>query len=454
MTTLFARRIFLLLPVILEFLSFQARAQEQKPTVLPELTYKRLLNDLQVIVASNPDMGESMTIGLVVRYGAAYDPADRGGLTNLVTRMFGKATIDQTAKDIQDELKYLGATLEMECDWDGIRFLVRAPNSRYERAMLLLYQVVGEAQFTEDDFAKTKAEILQEVQKPVDPRERIRTTLETTLFRGTTYGRTISGSKASLQNVTLGDVRLYYRRFFSAGAASLVIVGSVPVPQVLQKATRIWGVWVRKDDVPFTFLPPREPSSRNIFLEDDPGSPAAQFILGGLFPRRDDPVFYPAVLAARILQDRLTNALPTSLVTVGVDGRRLPGLFYVQGQAAAEQAAGEIRKIAELVEAFKETGISAGELSAAQTRWLQEFKDGLTSVDGICRVIMSSELYRLGTNYAASFPDFVQRSTADMVKDAAKEWIFPGGMVIIARGPAMVLQAALESLGSVQQVGP
>ncbi len=452
MKILHAKRLFLPLLAIVALHCSPALAQ--KPAVLPDLTYKRLLNDLQIIVASTPNMGDTISIGLVVRYGSSFDPADRGGLTNLVTHMFGKATIDRTAKDIQDELKYLGATLEMESDWDGIRFLVHTPNSQYERALLLLYQVVGEAQFTEDDFAKVKAEILQEIDKPVDPRQRIRTTLETTLFRGTTYGRTLTGSRASLQNITLGDVRLYYRRYFSAGASSLVIVGSVPVPQLLQKATRIWGVWVRKDEVPFTFLPPKEPSSRNLFVEDDPGSPAAQFILGGLFPRRDDPAFYPAILAARILQDRLTNALPTSLVTVGVDGRRLPGLFYVQGQAAADQAVGEIRKIGDAVEAFKESGISAEELTGAQTRWIKEFNDGLNSVDGISKVIMDSELYRLGTNFAATFPDLVQRSTPDMVKEAAREWIFPGGVVIVVRGPAAVLKAELESLGSVQQVGP
>ncbi len=426
----------------------------QEPAVLPELTYKRLLNDLQIIVASNPSIGENVTIGLVVRYGSTYDPADKGGLTNLVTHMFGKATVDHTAKDIQDELSILGASLRVDCDWDGIHFLMQAPASHYERALLLLYQVVGEAQFTDDDFAKAKAEVLEEIEKPQDPRQRIRTQLEATMFRGTTYGRTLNGSRASLQNITVGDVRLLYRRFFSAGSASLVLVGSIPVPQVLQKATRIWGVWVRKDDIPFTFLPPREPSSRNVFLDDDPATPAAQFILGGLWPRRDDPSYYPAVLAGRILQDRLTKALPTSLVTVAADGRRLLGPFFVQGQAAAEQAVGEIRKILDVVEEFKLSSVSAEEIAGVQHQWIREFNDNLRTAEGICKSIMDSELYRLGTNYAAVFPDFVRRSSADVVKEAAKEWIFPGGVVIAVRGPSTTLKPGLETLGPVQLIAP
>ena len=120
-------------------------ASEQSPLVYPELSFRRLLNDLQIVVASAPHLGESMTIGLVLRYGSVFDPADKGGLAHLVARMFLKATQDRTSKAIQDELSSLGATIEVRCDWDGIRFILKGQSSRFERSLLLLYQVVGEA---------------------------------------------------------------------------------------------------------------------------------------------------------------------------------------------------------------------------------------------------------------------------------------------------------------------
>lgn len=426
----------------------------QAPPVLPELTYKRLLNDLQVIVASSPGTGENMTIGLVLRYGSAFDPAEKGGLANLITHMIGKATADRSAQDIQSELEYLDARLETSCDWDGIRVVLHGQSSRFERSLLLLYQVVGEAQFSEESLVQEKAENLQDIAKPEDPRQRIRTQFTSELFRGTTFGRNLRGSKASLQNISLGDLRYFYRRYFSSGAASLVIVSSAPAQQVLQKATRIWGVWVKKDDVPFTFLPPREVAAKNLFLEDDPASPAAQFVLGNLAPRRDDPNYYAVVLAGRIMQERLTKELPTSLVTVGVEGRRMSGPLYVQGQAAADQAIAEMNKVLELAETAKNSGFTQEELSAAQSRWIAEFNDNLASTDGICKSILESELYRLGTNYGATFTELVRRNGPDVVKEAAKEWLFPGGVNIFVRGPAAILKPGLDSLGSVKVVKP
>jgi len=429
-------------------------ASAQKPAPLPELSHKRLLNDLQITVAATPKLGENMTIGLLVRYGSAFDPADKGGLANLVSRMFMKATIDKTQKGIQDELEYLGASVEIICDWDGFRFLLKGPSSTYERSLLLLYQIVGEAQFNETDFAAEKQAILEDLKKPDDPRQRIHGQLEMDLFGGTTYGRPRQGTQASLSSITIGDVRQFYKKYFSPNQAFLLMVGNVPASQVLQKAARIWGAWVRNDAFPFTFLPPRKLIERRILLEDDPNSPAAQFILGNLFPRREDTDYLPALVAAHILQERLTKLLPTSLLTVGNLGRRMASPFYVQGQAAAEQTLDQIRKIQKAAAEIKDASVPAEELAQVQSLLIEEFNRELMTVDGLCKIMLDAELYHLGSNYAANFPDLIRRCDADMVRQAANSWLFPGGEVILIRGPASILKPAMESLGAVQPLAP
>jgi zinc protease len=318
----------------------------------------------------------------------------------------------------------------------------------------LLYQLVGEAQFNEADFAAVKQSILQDLDKPPDPRKRIHSQLENVLFRQTTYGRSPEGTPASVSAITLGDVRLFYHRFFSPSQASLIVVGDVSASLVLQRVSRIWGVWVRADEVPFTFLPPRKPGGRQIYLEDDQNSPAAQFILGCLFPRREDTEYGSALLAARILQERLTKLLPTSLVTVGSEGRRMASPFYVQGQAAAEQAVDQIKKIQAAAEEMKIGSVSDEELAAVRKLWIEEFNRELSSIDGLCSVMLDAELYHLGNNYAAAFADQVRRYDVDAIKQAAKDWIFPGGEVLLIRGPAATLRPTLEPLGPYQRLAP
>ena len=424
-----------------------AWAQKQVP--LPELNSKRLLNDLHITVASTPNMSDDMMIGLVIGYGSAFDPLpDKSGLANLLSQMFLRATANKSAKGIRDELEALGASIEVKCDWDGFRFILNGQSSKYEGSLLLLYELVAEAQFTEPDFKAVRESILQSIQKPPDPRQRIHRQLEKVLFAGTTYGRPIEGDQRSVSGITLGDVRVFYRKYFSPSQASLIVVGNVPESDVIQKASRIWGVWVRNDDVPFTFKSPLKPAGRQIFLEDDPGSPAAQFIVGNLFPQREDPLFGSAMLAAQIFQDRLTKLLPSSLLTVGYEGRRMASPFYVQGQAAADQTVDQLQKIREAADDLKNSTVSKEELEAAQQKVIEEFNRGLSTTYGICSMILDSELYRLGSNYATIFPNQILRFDADAIQEAARNWIFPIGEVMLIRGPANSLKPALSPLGS------
>jgi len=450
--TKYSLRNLLIFTILLSICSAPALAQKNTP--LPELKSKRLLNDLQIAVAATPYLGKDLAIGLVVRYGSAFELKGKEGVANLLSQMLMKATLEKTYKDIQEELASLGATIEVQCDWDGFRIVLRGNSSQVEWSLLLLYQVVCEPQFNEEDFAAAKQSILASIQKPPDPRQQIHAQLERVLFSGTTYGRPIEGTQKSLSSVTLGDVRYFYRRFFSPSQSSLIIVGDVPAPLVLQRASRIWGVWVRGEDIPFTFVSPRKPAGRQIYIEDDPSSPAAQFIIGNLFPRREDPAYTSAVLASRILQERLTKLLPTSLVTVGNEGRRMASPFYIQGQAAADQAVEQIRKIEGATEEMKISAVTAEELEAARKGVIEGFDRELRSASGLSHILLDAELYRLGSNYAAGFPDQIRRCDADAIKEAAKNYLIPDGEVLLIRGPAAVLKPQLSPLGTVQKLTP
>lgn len=429
-------------------------AVSQQTTPLPDLTTKRLLNDLQVTVAKNPNLGSNMAIGLVVRYGAYFDPAGKGGVANLLSRMFLKAAIDKTAKDIQDELAYLDASIDVQCDWDGFRFILRGQNSKIVSSLLLLYQVIGEAQFNDADFAAVKQSILADMQKTPDPRQRIHAQFENVLFSGTGHARPVEGTVKSVSAITAGDVRHFYNKFFAPNQASLIIVGDVSARETLQRALRIWGVWIRNDEVPFTFVQPRKPAGRQMFIDDDPSSPAAQFIMGNLFPPREDSAYGSTLLAAHILQERLTKALPTSLLTVSNTGRRMASPFYVQGQAAAEQAVEQVLKIESIAEEMKISAVTSEELDAARNIMIEEFSRELGSAEGLCNIMLDAELYRLGSNYASMYPEQIRRYDADAVKKAAKNFLFPDGEVLLMRGPAAILKPILSPLGVWMQPTP
>ena len=427
-------------------------AYPQTAASLPELSTTRLLNGLQIIVAPTPQFDRKMAIGLVVRYGSAFDSANKSGVANFLSRMFLKATDNKTGDNIREELKNLGVTLEIQCDWDGYKFLLKGDSATFERSLLLLYEIVCEAQFPEDDLKAMKQQLIEELQQAPDPRLHLREMFEKVLFGGTTYGRTIEGTSDSIKNLTSGDLRYFYSRYFSPNAASLVITGNMAPSEVLERASRIWGLWIRKDPIPFTFAPSRGPVADIHLIEDNPDSSAVEFILGNFSPPRQDPQYSNVTVAARILQQRLRKLLPTSLLTVGVDSRRMPGAFYIQGQAAADEAIDQILAIEESMDAMKRTPVSAEELAEAQNSIIEEFDNKLKTVDGMCTVILDTELFRLGSYYMTAFQDYIRNCDEDYVRQVARDYFFPGKKIVILRGPMKDLMQELKRLGTFKQI--
>jgi len=101
---------------------------------------------------------------------------------------------------------------------------------------------------------------------------------------------------------------------------------------------------------------------------------------------------------------------------------------------------------------LKNAPVGAEELAEAKKRWIAEFKGRLETPEGICSLVLDSELYRLGTNYASSFPELVQSFDPEAVQAAAKDWLLPGGVIILVRGSMAALKAPLEALGTIQPI--
>ena len=146
--------------------------------------------------------------------------------------------------------------------------------------------------------------------------------------------------------------------------------------------------------------------------------------------------------------------MPTSLLTVRLDSRRMPGSLYVQGQASAEESVDQVQKIEESMERMKQELVSAQELADAQNRLVEEFGNELNTPAQLCTAILDTELYRLGGYYLSSFADRIRNCDADAVRQAARDYFFPGKKIVILRGPVQELLPDLKRLGAFKQIAP
>ena len=106
----------------------------------------------------------------------------------------------------------------------------------------------------------------------------------------------------------------------------------------------------------------------------------------------------------------------TALVTVASEGRKLPGAFHMQGQAAADQAVAQIRQILDIAESIRTTGVTDAEVMEVQKRWMNEFD---LRKKKIRRQIISGEQHGFGLNsYQADGQSWARES------GQVDKWIF------------------------------
>src|SRR5688500_18203541 len=96
---------------------------------LPQPVEKTLDNGLRVIVVPKHDI-PLVAARLMVKTGAAADPAGKDGLAQLTATVLTQGTKNRTAEQIARGVEALGATLETRAGWDntGIDLSVMSSN--------------------------------------------------------------------------------------------------------------------------------------------------------------------------------------------------------------------------------------------------------------------------------------------------------------------------------------
>ena len=147
-----------------------------------------------------------------VRGGALGDPAGKEGTAALFAELMqkgaGARSAEQFAEAIENVGGELGAGAGLESLSIGATFLARDVDLMLE----LVADALLRPQLSAEEFAKSRTRAVQSIvaAKDSDPRNLIGTYGEAWLFGGHPYGRPVSGSEASLPQITLDDLKQFY----------------------------------------------------------------------------------------------------------------------------------------------------------------------------------------------------------------------------------------------------
>lgn len=424
--------------------------------VMPELYQFQLANGIKVL---GTEYRETPTVELqmVVPAGRRFEPEGKAGLAKLTASMMAEASQKSTVEELSSRLDRLGSTVSFSAGKYGTVVSVTSLTKYLPETLDIMQERLFQPAFDSADFDRVKQQALEgiiyEHQRPAwlagqATRE--------VLFGGTSFSLPPEGTKASLESLTLEDVKAFYRRYYTPNGADIVVVGDID-KALLNTSLGFLADWQGMPEP--TYVTPDLPTlpKQTVWLVDKPGAPQTVIRLArqGL-PFDATGELYETQLANFNLAGNFNSRINLNLredkgYTYGAggyqSGGKEVGLSVYYAQVRADATLPSVKEFLAELEKMSSEGVTDEELNFMRLAVGQ--KDALNYETPSKKAQLLGQIltYSLPNDFVDTRNEIVASITKARIDELAEKWFDPAEYQIIVVGDAASLKPQLETLG-------
>lgn len=182
-------------------------------------------------------------LAVFLKSGSRLDPADGCGMAHFIEHMIFKGTTNMPSSQILSYVDEVGGDLNAYTTKEETCLHVSLPNQYWLRALKLLAELSQEATFPENEIAKEKEVVLDEIRSTLDnPGEQILDDFEDQLLEGHALGRPILGTIESIPLLKREELIRFYSNHFKHGQKVLCYSGPESSKKVLSQFNKHFGL--------------------------------------------------------------------------------------------------------------------------------------------------------------------------------------------------------------------
>jgi zinc protease len=372
------------------------------------------------------------------------EPADKSGVAALMGNLLEEGTAAHSGPEIARLIEDVGGELSVGSSGGSVKVLT--PDT--ELGLDLLLDCLMNANFPEDQVAKKREDqLVQIAEEEKKPNDRAARTFAALVYGKHPLGRPPLGTAGSVKKLTRQDCVDYHAALFRPNNIVLAVVGDFDagkLTDLVRKRTEAWKpaelTQLPKYDVPL-------PGKLKEKIITDPEAAQLHVYLGHVGIRRDNPDYYKLLVMDNVLgtgpgfTDRLSSSL-----------RDRQGLAYTVNAQIASTAGEEVGTFVGTIGTFpdKYTWVRDGFLKEIrrirdEEPSKQEVEDARRYLTGslafrtlschqVADLLLTIDRYQLGLNYLDDYRKAVEAVTPADVQAAAKKYLAPDRLVIVAVG--------------------
>jgi len=201
----------------------------------------KLSNGTVVIVNENHRL-PIVAMDCWVKTGTANEEETLNGISHFYEHMFFKGTKKHPVGELDRLVKEAGGYNNAATSNEYTHYYVVLPGELNEHAMDLLADALYNGRFSDDDIAREKLVVKEEINRSEDdPASKLYTLLFEKCFHGTPYAMPILGNKESLDRITAQSLEDYHGKFYVPENVTVVISGDVDPDKAIEAVDKQFG---------------------------------------------------------------------------------------------------------------------------------------------------------------------------------------------------------------------
>ncbi len=427
------------------------------------IALKKLKNGLTVVVSEDHS---APTFGLCITYGIGFrlEPEGRTGFAHLFEHMMFEGTPDAPKGIFDQVIESGGGWNNGDTRWDFTEYIETAPTYALDPVLWLEADRMKTLDFSPENLDNQRKVVEEEVRvnvlnRPYGGFEWL--DLPQKAFDRYPNAHNFYGDFKDLDAATIGDVKVFFERYYVPNNAVLAVAGDVKPEEIFEKAEKYFSALPARPvpAKPDVSEPPQ--TAERVGTEQDKFAQIPALAIGYRMPPRTSHDAVVGAVVGEILHNgdasRLYQALvKEKKVALDVSGGynwtagnpfEYDGPTLMTSRITYPPSVSESNVLAAydaVIAALAASGPTAGELERIRTKMRSDWYDGLEIPVSRASVLAHATLFDGNPSRVNEIPDDLARVTSEEIRAFTRKYLVKTNRTALNRVPA---KASAEQAG-------
>lgn len=424
---------------------------------VPSVWEGALSNGLKVYGIENNEV-PLVQFNIVIDGGQLLEDINKTGVANLMAALMTQGTQRKTPAELEAAIQQLGASLNVSAGRENIRITGNTLARNYEATLALLEEIMFEPRWDSAEFELIKQRVISQIrQQEASPNAVAQNAYNLLIYgKDNIRAQNTLGTIASVESITIDDLKAFYEKNFSPSVAKMHVVGAMNQSDIISSLNNIGERWTSKPVTIPSYETPAAPDKSQVYFYDVPGAKQSVLRIGYPALSQTDENYYPATVMNYILggggfASQLTQQLRevkgyTYGIRSGFSGTTAAGAFTISSGVRTNVTLESTELVKEILSNYG-TNYTEKDLETTKGFLIKSNARAFETAGAKLNMLENMSRYGWASDYVKDREAIVKGMTVDKIRTLSQEYLDANKMIWLVVGDAKTQLRRMKELG-------